>query len=109
LGEGQFSAIEALVKIRNGSNPGQKDWSKLERILGVGLKTEIWGERGDPTNALRHRLVHGEYFNPQDSTKNYLELMHKKIIAYFNEAVSERRKVGLAQGSLFDRLTCAWF
>ena len=82
-----FSAIEALVKIRNGSNPGQKDWSKLERILGVGLQTEIWGERGAPTNALRHRLVHGEYFNPQDSTKNYLELMHKKIIAYFNESI----------------------
>ncbi|MGH7771546.1 MAG: hypothetical protein ACREQA_04860 [Candidatus Binatia bacterium] len=80
-----FSAIEALVKIRNGSNAGQKDWTKLERILGAELKRDIWGERGDSTNALRHRLVHGEYFNREDSEKNYLELVHKKIVAYFNE------------------------
>ena len=82
-----FSAIEALVKIRDGSSTSLKDWDKLERILGEELKRDLWGERGDSTNALRHRLVHGEYFNPEDSEKNYLELVHKKIIAYFNESI----------------------
>lgn len=82
-----LSAIEALVKIRNGPATGQKDWAKLEQILGVELKKELWGERGDSENALRHRLVHGEYFRPEDSERNYVDLVHKKMIAYFNNVI----------------------
>lgn len=82
-----FSAIEALVKIRNGPATGQKDWAKLEQILGAELKMELWGERGDSENALRHRLVHGEYFRPEDSEKNYVDLVHKKMVAYFNGVI----------------------
>jgi hypothetical protein len=82
-----LSAIEALVKIRNGPATGQKDWAKLEQILGTELKRELWGERGDSENALRHRLVHGEYFRPEDLEMNYVDLVHKKMVAYFNGVI----------------------
>jgi hypothetical protein len=31
--------------------------------------------------------VHGEYFNSSDTGKDYVELVHKKIIRYFNESI----------------------
>jgi len=78
-----FSAIEAMVK----TNAGRKDFAKLEQILGNDLKTELWGSREDSQGALRHRLVHGEYFEPGDSGRDYVELIHKKIIDYFNGCI----------------------
>jgi hypothetical protein len=83
-----FSAIEALVKIRDGKTKDKKDWDKLELILGLELKTTLWGtkeNRGE--GALRHRLIHGDYFDPGDSGKDYIDLVHKKIITYFNEVI----------------------
>jgi len=82
-----FSAIEALVKIRTGPATGQKDWARLEQILGVDLKMELWGEIGASAGAVRHRLVHGEYFRHEDMTKNYVELVHRKIVTYFNDVI----------------------
>lgn len=82
-----LSAIEALVKIREGNKKGTKDWEKLERILGVELKTALWGTKEDHSNCLRHRLVHGEYFKQDASETNYLEDVHKKVIIYFNDFV----------------------
>lgn len=82
-----FSAIEALVKVRSGTKQGEKDWDKLERILGSELKAEIWGVIKNTSNALRHRLVHGEYFNPIDSGKDYVDLIHKRVICYFNDSI----------------------
>ena len=84
-----FSAIESLVKIRK----GKKDWEKLERILGVELKTALWGTKEDHFDCLRHRLIHGEYFNPDDSGKDYLDLVHKKIISYFNDSILEEKLI----------------
>jgi hypothetical protein len=75
-----FSAIEALAKKPN----GDKDWTLIEKILGKELKDEIF----EPKNGLRHRLTHGEYFSLQDSGKNnYVEVIHKKVISYFNDSV----------------------
>jgi hypothetical protein len=34
---------------------------------------------------VRNRLVHGEYFQPKE--KNYLELVHKKVVSYFNDLI----------------------
>jgi hypothetical protein len=82
-----FSAIEALVKIRTGPATGQKDWARLEQILGADLKMELWGEIGASAGAVRHRLVHGEYFRHEDMTKNYVELVHRKIVIYFNDVI----------------------
>jgi hypothetical protein len=78
-----FSAIEALVK-----KNGKKDWQLLEQILGKQLKVDLFGQSN---TGLRHRLVHGEYFNAGDSGNNYLDLVHKKIITYFNDAIFGRK------------------
>ena len=88
-----FSAIEALVKVRKGHQKGRKDFGKLEQILGPDLKKEIWGEMGKSKSALRHKLVHGEYFSPDDSGKNYLELIHKKIVEYFNGVIFQEQLI----------------
>jgi hypothetical protein len=71
-----FSALEALVKKPN----GDKDWGLLESILGTGLKDKIF----TPRTGLRHRLTHGEYFSPTDGGSNYVDQVHRKVIAYFN-------------------------
>jgi len=75
-----FSAVEALVKIGTGMHKGKKDFAKLENILGPELKKDLWGTQEEHTNALRHRLIHGEYFQPEDGQKDYLLLLHQKII-----------------------------
>ncbi len=78
-----FSAIEALVK----DTDGKKDWNKLNNILGEELVKDLWGTSENPKTGLRHRLVHGEYFNPGDNGKDYLKLVHDKIINYFNKQI----------------------
>lgn len=88
-----FSAIEALVKIRSGKNKGKKDWGKLELILGPELRADLWGAKGTTEMALRNRLVHGEYFRLDDSGKDYLALVHKKIISYFNNYLFRKKTI----------------
>ncbi len=73
-----FSAIEALAKKKN-----KKDWVLIEKILGKKLEQEIFRRN----TGLRHRLVHGEYFNRKDLKKDYVEMIHKKIIHYFNAEI----------------------
>ena len=77
-----FSAIEALAKSL-AKNKNKKDkYNIIEKILGKKLKKAIYNSNN---KGLRHRLVHGEYFNnPQDSSKNYVDLIHNKILKYFN-------------------------
>lgn len=79
-----FSAIEALVKKKN----GKKNFEKLENILGMELKNKIWGKEG-----LRNRLVHGEYFESTDSGNNYLDMVHKKVISWFNDNIFENKEL----------------
>jgi len=74
-----FSAIEALAK-----KNGKKDWSLIKGILGEDLTSELFEQSN---KGLRHRLVHGEYFHNQDLGKNYLELIHNKVITYFNKEI----------------------
>ena len=59
-----FSAIEALVK-----KDRKKDWALINSILGEDLIKELF----EPKSGLRHRLVHGEYFDARDDKKNYLD------------------------------------
>lgn len=77
-----FSAIEALVK-----KNGQKDWNLINEILGEDLVQDLFGTKEQPNTGLRHRLVHGEYFDGGDHGKNYLELVHNKVIIYFNTKI----------------------
>jgi len=77
------SAIESLTR----TGRRKKDWVKLEQILGRELKEELFGTKENPSTGLRHRLTHGEYLGPGDSGKNYVELVHKRVLSYFNEHV----------------------
>src|SRR3990167_7450682 len=76
-----FSALEALAKKRDKSKFRQPI-DLYSHILGKRLANKIFAQ----TIGLRHRLVHGEYLSPkQDGKKNYLDLIHKKIISFFNK------------------------
>jgi hypothetical protein len=77
------AAIECLTKTEH----GKKDWEKVVRVLGGELKEELYGTKEDSSSGLRHRLSHGEYFGADHSGKNYVELIHKKVMAYFNDHI----------------------
>lgn len=74
----QFSALDALIRRPDGT----KDYGLRKTILGKELKDKIYAQN----TGLRHRLVHGEYFSDKDSD-NYMEIIHKKVIAYFNDVI----------------------
>jgi len=76
-----FSAVEALAKKKNGKN----DYSKIEKILGLELKEQIY----KPRTGIRHRLVHGEYIL-DSSGRNFVEEIHKKIVNYFNKNIFKK-------------------
>jgi hypothetical protein len=77
------AAIECLTK----TGHGKKDWEKVERVLGKDLKEELYGTKEDSSTGLRHRLSHGDYFGADHSGKNYVELIHKRMMAYFNDHI----------------------
>lgn len=74
------SAVHALTKKANGDS----DYDRIAEILNEDLKNDIFA----PRTGIRHRLSHGEYLSePQDAGKNYVELLHKAIVRYFNTAI----------------------
>ena len=77
-----FSAIEAFARKRN-KNVFEKATDLYKDILGNDLATEIFADG----EGLRNRLVHGEYLGDQDSKTNYLEIIHNKVVNYFNTKV----------------------
>jgi hypothetical protein len=85
------AAIECLTRIGR----GKKDWEKVVQILGRELKEDLYGTEEDSSTGLRHRLAHGEYFGPNHSGKNYVELIHKSVMAYFNDHVLRERLLAL--------------
>lgn len=86
-----LSAVETLVNKPTTKGRPEMDYDKLVAILGLELKKEFWGEEGNSANALRHRLAHGRYFEPEDGEKNHLDLLYKRIITYFNEAIFKEK------------------
>ncbi len=85
------AAIECLTRMGH----GKKDWEKVVRVLGRELKEELYGTKEDSSTGLRHRLSHGEYFGADHSGKNYVELIHKKVMAYFNDHILKERLLEL--------------
>jgi len=55
--------------------------------LGDELTQDLFGTKGNSRSALRNRLVHGEHFQEGDFQKDYLELVHKRVLAHFNQAI----------------------
>jgi len=83
-----FSAIEALTKKPN----GKPNYTLREEVLGKELKFEIFGDKNKSKTALRNRIVHGEYFSPEDK-KNYIDAIHKQTIRYFNEHILSESQI----------------
>ena|SRR3989344_4101142 len=77
-----FSALEAFARNRN-KKIFKKPIDLFSEILGPELSLEIFADG----NGLRNRLVHGEYFKDDDNNKNYLEVIHNKVISYFNNKI----------------------
>lgn len=80
-----FAALEALTR----DMEGNKDIELQEAILGKELSDRIYA----PRTGLRHRLSHGSYFSTNDK-ENYVELIHKRVISYFNEAIINEKLLG---------------
>jgi hypothetical protein len=79
-----FSAVDALIK----KPDGKRDLTLRGAILGKELADKIYAQN----NGLRHRLIHGEYF-PDKDDENYMELVHKKVIKYFNDVVFQEKLI----------------
>tara|TARA_R110002124_G_scaffold149220_1_gene315062 strand:- start:208014 stop:208928 length:915 start_codon:yes stop_codon:yes gene_type:complete len=75
------SALEALAK---SSINTQKKNEFFKEVLGEELARKIWGNKDV---GIRHRLVHGEYFNEGTDKENYLKQIHEKVIEYFNKEI----------------------
>ena len=81
-----FSAIEALSKDQN----GRLDKAFRKELLGEELDTKFF-ESGN--KGLRHRLVHGEYFQQNDFDQNYVLLIHQKVIDHFNNNIFKKELI----------------
>jgi hypothetical protein len=80
-----FAALEALTRDKK----GKKDIGLQETILGKELSDTIYA----PRTGLRHRLSHGYYFS-EDDKENFVELIHKKVIKYFNDSILKEKLLG---------------
>jgi hypothetical protein len=81
-------AIESLVK--KSGKQGRKDWDKLDKILGKRLRKKFFGEKGNSHKSLRNRLMHGEYLSEDDIKTNYMEILHKRTVKFFNKEVFKK-------------------
>ena len=85
------ASVDALTKVI-----AKENWEKEKHdlridVLGKTLKEKLFGTKEDFSSAVRHKLVHGEYFN----FDNPLELkeLHESIIRYFNNEVLKEQVI----------------
>lgn len=87
------AALDAMGKAglsREDKKYKEKFYQKIEEIIGPELKKDLWGTKEDPKSGLRQRLVHGDYLVQDDVEMNYVELVHKRIVEYFNEFIFKK-------------------
>lgn len=106
-----FAAIEALFK-RERKKSKEDFYAKMETVFGPELKIIIYGTKKKSNTGLRHRLMHGEYLGDPDTETNYVELIHKRVIEYFNTHIFHREIISQAvvnpQRHLFGNLEGWW-
>ncbi|MDR4461116.1 MAG: hypothetical protein MRJ67_11465 [Nitrospirales bacterium] len=93
------AALEAVAKVGLSDEERMRDrkaynrlfYPKIKEILGQdqGLMEDLYGTRENGFSGLRQRLTHGEYFRRRDSDKDYVDLVHQKIIQYLNNILQE--------------------
>jgi len=88
-----LSAVETLVTTPVENGHPRKDYDKMELILGSDVKKALWGEAGMSRDALRHRLVHGEYFGAKDGAEDYVEIVHRRLIQYLNKVIFNEKLI----------------
>lgn len=89
-----FAALEALVKYKMGASWEKRNLRNVYREKIIGKKLlEVFYAPGHSGDGLRNRLIHGEYLSGKDLEKNYVELLHKGIVSYFNSRVLRKRLV----------------
>lgn len=83
------SAVESLLprKIERPKDLKEKINKKRFELRKNILWEELDKEIFQQNKWLRHRLIHWEYFLPEDFQKNYVEEIHKKVIEYFNKNI----------------------
>jgi hypothetical protein len=80
-----FAAVEVLFE--KASKKKVDYYADIERVFGPKDKITLFGKDKDKgRSGVRQRLVHGDYFSEKD-TQNYVELIHKTIVRYFNDNV----------------------
>ncbi len=80
------SALEALASSALNTHTGTgSKYSFFVEVLGEDLKDAVWKQKV----GVRHRLMHGEYFDYETDRENYLQKLYDKIIEYFNRTVFE--------------------
>lgn len=87
-----FSALEALFKPEREKGKDHY-YAVIETVLGGDLKTELYGTKENPGFGLRQRLVHGEYLEADDTQRNCVELIHKKLVEYFNTYIFKEKLI----------------
>ncbi len=85
------ASLDALTKcLSNGNWKYEKHRLRTE-ILGETLKVKLFGTQDNSACGIRHRLVHGEYFESLDDIG--LDEIHKSIVDYFNKEIFKRKIV----------------
>ena len=77
------SALEAMAKSPINNFGKKQKYQFLTEVLGEDLKDKIFQQKV----GIRHRLIHGEYFDEETDKYNYLKEIYEKIINYFNDKV----------------------
>ena len=86
-----FSALESLIQSRINPYTSSNDKKNFYTdILGEDLGNKVRKQN----TGIRHRMVHGEYFNPEiDTGNNYFQEIYDKVIEYFNTEVFKKNLI----------------
>ncbi len=85
-------SIESLLPKKHKWKTLNKEQSEHNKEVNKLRKKIIWNDLDNDLfwrddKWLRHRIIHWEYFSPEDFKKNYVVEIHNRIIDYFNKEI----------------------